>query len=250
MYRSGAQPATWREYRGDKPPVAALIVMETQTISTSPNQSELAPGINYFFAVLPDDVARSDIAGVGERFRKSHRVSGSPVGIDNLHLSLCPMGKPERLRQSLESALLAAAGEVRAKGFVAAFDSAMRFSARDDGQFPFVLCADTATTDSALQLRKAIAEAQSSVGLHVSGVSSFLPHITLLRGHAVDTIEESITSIHWHVGEFVLIRSFFGQSKHEVIGRWPLAIEPEPEMPDLLAEMASMPELPGLPDEE
>lgn len=199
--------------------------------------------------MLPDDVVRSEIAGVGERFRKSYRIGGSPVGIDSLHLSLCPMGKPERLRQPLENALLAAAGEVRAKGFVAALDSAMRFSARD-GQFPFVLCADTATTESALQLRKAIAAAQSRVGLQVSGVSSFLPHVTLLQGYAVDAIEESIASIHWQVREFVLIRSFFGQSKHEVIGRWPLAIEPEPEMPDLLAEMASMPELPGLPDEE
>jgi RNA 2',3'-cyclic 3'-phosphodiesterase len=125
----------------------------------------------------------------------------------------------------------------------------MRFSAKD-GQFPFVLCADTATTESALQLRKAIAAAQSCVGLQVSGVSSFLPHVTLLKGNAVDAIEESITSIHWHVHEFVLIRSFFGQSRHEVIGRWPLAIEPKPEMHDLLAEMASMPELPGRPDEE
>ena len=186
---------------------------------------------------------------MGERFRKSHRVSGSLVGIDNLHLSLCPMGKPERLRQSLEGALLAAAGEVRAMGFVAILDSAMRFSAKD-GQFPFVLCADTATTESALQLRKAIAAAQARVGLQVSGVSSFLPHVTLLHGHAVDSIEESIASIHWHVREFVLIRSFFGQSKYEVIGRWPLALKPELEVQDLLAEMASMPELPDLPDEE
>jgi len=198
---------------------------------------------------LPDDLARSEIVGVGERFRKSHRVSGSLVGIDNLHLSLCPMGKPERLRQSLEGALLAAAGEVRAMGFVAILDSAMRFSAKD-GQFPFVLCADTATTESALQLRKAIAAAQARVGLQVSGVSSFLPHVTLLHGHAVDSIEESIASIHWHVREFVLIRSFFGQSKYEVIGRWPLALKPELEVQDLLAEMASMPELPDLPDEE
>jgi 2''-5'' RNA ligase len=223
--------------------------METQPISTSPPRTELAPGINYFFAVLPDDVARSEIASVGERFRKSHRIGGSLIGIESLHLSLCPMGKPERLRQPLESALLAAAGEVRAKGFVAALDSAMRFSARD-GRFPFVLCADTATTESALQLRKVIAAAQSRVGLQVSGVSSFLPHVTLLQGHAVDSIEESITPIQWQVHEFVLIRSFFGQSRHEVIGRWSLAIEPKPEVHDLLAELAGMPELPGLPDEE
>jgi 2'-5' RNA ligase len=237
------------EYRGHNRRFVTVLAGEAQAIPTSSNQPELAPGINYFFALLPDDRARSEIVCVGERFRKSHRVSGSPVGIDSLQLSLCPMGKPERLRQPVESALLAAAGEVQGNGFIATLDSAMRFSAKD-GQFPFVLCTDTSTTESALKLRKVIAEAQSRVGLQVSGVSSFLPHVSLLQGHAVDTIEESITSIHWHVHEFVLIRSFFGQSKYEVIGRWPLAIEPEPEVQDMLAEMANMPELPELPDDE
>jgi RNA 2',3'-cyclic 3'-phosphodiesterase len=153
------------------------------------------------------------------------------------------MGKPERLRQPLEEALLAAAGDVRAQGFMAALDSAMRFSARD-GQFPFVLCADAATTEAALALRKAIAAAQARVGLQVSGVSSFLPHVTMLHGHAVDAIEESITTIHWWVSEFALIRSFFGESRYEVIGRWPLAAPPVPEPVDMLAEMASLPDLP------
>ncbi|WP_240046252.1 2'-5' RNA ligase family protein [Rhodanobacter glycinis] len=223
--------------------------METQAIPIPPNQPELAPGISYFFAVLPDDRAKSEIAGAGERFRKSHRVSGSSVGVDSLHLSLCPMGKPERLRQPLESALLAAAAEVVAESFDATLDSAMRFSARD-GQFPFVLCTDAATTAAALDLRKAIAAALLRVGLQVSGVSSFLPHVTLLQGHAVDAIEESITPIQWHVHEFVLIRSFFGQSRYEVIGCWPLTLQAEPEVHDLLEEMARMPDLPDLPVED
>lgn len=223
--------------------------METQAITIPVNQPDLAPGINYFFAVLPDDHARSEIFGVGERFRKSHRVSGSPVAIDGLHMALCPMGKPERLRQPVEAALLAAATEVAAGSFIVALDSAMRFSARD-GQFPFVLCTDTTTTAAALNLRKAIAAAQLREGLQVSGVSSFLPHVTLLHGHAVDAIEESISPIRWRTDEFVLIRSFFGQSMYEVIGRWPLAREAAPEVHDMLEEMARMPDFPDLPADE
>jgi RNA 2',3'-cyclic 3'-phosphodiesterase len=193
--------------------------------------------------VLPDDRARSEIAGVGERFRKSHRVSGTPVAVDDLHLSLCPMGNPERLRQPLESTLLAAAAAVVADSFEATLDSAMRFSARG-GQFPFVLCTDAATTEAMLNLRKAIAVEQLRAGLKVSGVSSFLPHVTLLRGHAVDAIEESIAPVRWHVHEFVLIRSFFGQCRYEAIGRWPLTARAKPETLDLLEEMANMPDLP------
>lgn len=229
--------------------VVIVTVMETTTISSPSTTGELAAGINYFFAVLPDDRTRAEIAGVAERFRKAHRVSGSPIGIDGLHLSVCPVGKPERLRQPLETALLTAAATVRVTGFAVTLESAMRLSARD-GQFPFALCADSSTTASALELRKAIAAAQLQVGLRVSGVSSFMPHVTVQHGHLIDAIEESITPIHWQVSEFVLIRSFFGQSRNEVIGRWPLAQEPVPVAYDMLEEMANMPDLPADPSDE
>ena len=98
-------------------------------------------------------------------------------------------------------------------------------------------------------LRKSIADAQRKAGLQVGGVSSFHPHVALQFGPMIDAIEESITPIQWHAREFVLLRSFFGQSRHEVIGRWPLASEPEPEVMDMLAELANMPELPDLPDQ-
>lgn len=181
--------------------------------------------------MLPDERARAEIAGVEERFRKSHRVSGSTVGAERLHLTLSPMGKPERLRQPLESALVAAAGQVRAKAFEVTLDSAVRFSASDN-RFPFVLCADAETIEPALALRKAIAAAQLHQGLHVSGVSSFLPHVTLMYGHAIDAIQEAIPPIRWMANEFVLVRSFFGQSRHELVGQWPLeprcGIKPAP----------------------
>ncbi|WP_254063305.1 2'-5' RNA ligase family protein [Rhodanobacter sp. L36] len=197
-----------------------------RVISSSAPHRTLTDGINYFFALLPDEKARAEIASVEERFRKAHRVSGTAVGAERFHLTLSPMGKPERIRQPLERALVAAAEQVRGKAFDVTLDSAMRFSAKDN-RFPFVLCADAASTVSALVLRKAIAEAQLREGLHVSGASSFLPHVTLMYGHAIDAIQESITPIRWTANEFVLVRSFFGRSRHELVGQWAL----EPSMP-------------------
>lgn len=187
-----------------------------------PNR-RLLDGVNMFFAVLPDEEAKAEIIRIGERFVKSHRLGGSSVDIDRLHVTLTPIGKPDRLRQPLESALLAAAADVQLKEFRITLDSAMRFSnAGQDGRFPFVLCADTPTTETALKLRKALAEAQYAQGLFVAGVSSYLPHVTLLYGQGLEAIEQPIPPIHWMAREFVLIRSFFGQSRHEVMGRWPL----------------------------
>ncbi len=223
--------------------------MEVQAISTPSPPAELPAGIDYFFALRPDDQALSAIAEAAARFRKAQRVSGVPVPTASLHLALCPMGRTVLLRQPLEQALLAAGGEVRATGFVASLDTAMRCIG-EGGQFPFVLCADHVTTQAASALRKAISEAQRRVGLHVGGVSSFHPHVALQFGPAIDAIEESITPVQWPVREFLLLRSFFGQSRHEVVGCWPLAKEPEPEVIDMLAELANLPDLPEIPGDE
>lgn len=132
-------------------------------------------------------------------------------------------------------------------GFEVTLDSMMRFTAKE-GQFPFVLCADSHSSAAALSLRKSIAAAQLCEGLQVSGVSIFTPHVTLLHGPMIEAITEAITPIHWQVREFVLMRSFFGQSIHEVIGCWPLQPPREPEVSDLLDELANMPELPEFHD--
>lgn len=198
---------------------------------------------------MPDAPARAAIATVGERLGRSRRINAPVVAAEDLHLELCPVGTPQRPQESLEATLRAAADEVSAQGFDATVDAAMRFSARD-GQFPFVLCTDHATTAAALILRRAIAAAQARRGLQVRGVSSFLPHVTLLHAAALEPIEESISPIRWRVSEFVLIRSFFGQSRFQVIGRWALSRPVESAPLNLLDELANMPELPDWSDDD
>lgn len=221
---------------------------EIPAITVPLTQSELAAGISYFYALLPDEDVRLAIASTGERFRKLHRASGTVIGAESLHLLICPMGRPERLRESLETALLDAGSAVRSAGFDITLDTAMRFTAKS-GQFPFVLCTDGHSIQSALELRKAVAAQQVRQGFQVSGVSSYLPHVVLLEGHAVEAIEDAIAPIVWKVRDFVLIRSFFGQSRHEVIGRWPLTREPESVAGDMLDELASMGDLPDFDDD-
>jgi 2'-5' RNA ligase len=210
-------------------PLEVQMALQSRTSSSSLHGHKPTEGTHFFFALKPDDKATIEIARVCERFRKSHRLIGSPVDAEEFHLTLADMGRPERLQQSLESALVAAAESVSAKSFEVSLDSAVRLSAAKDGNFPFVLCADNTSSAWTMKLRVAIAEAQRRFGLQVLGVSNYLPHVTLLRGNAIDTVAESMPPIRWNAHEFVLIRSFFGQSRHEVIGRWPLANDhPEP----------------------
>jgi len=195
--------------------------MGSHISSMSSPGNGLAGGTNFFFAVLPDERARAEIVLAGERIRDLMHLRKVPVEADRLHLMLCPPGKLDKPRLPLESALLAAASEVHVREFEFALDSVMRLSARD-GQYPLVMCADDACAASVLKLRKAIAEAQHRVGMLVPAVSIYLPHVVLLHGPAIDAIHESMPPISWTVREFVLIRSFFGQSRNEVVRRWAL----------------------------
>jgi len=196
------------------------MALESHTSSNSLHGHKLAVGTHFFFALKPDDKAAAEIARIGERFRKTHRLIGSTIDPDDFHLTLVDVGRPERLRQSVDSALVAAAEAIRINSFEISLDSAVRLSASKDGNFPFVFCADNTSAGSAMKLRMAIAEAQREVGLQ---------HVTLLRGNAIDAVEESMPPIRWNADEFVLIRSFFGRSKHEIVGRWPLVGDrPEP----------------------
>ena len=215
--------------------------MELRVNQSSPQTRPSTHGTHFFFALLPDDRTRAQITMAGERFRKSHRLYGTPIDPDDLHLTLCDVGKPERLRQPLETALRAAADEVVMPCLELELDSALRLSASSDGSYPFVLGFDARSTDAALALRRAIADAQRRHGLHVHGVSSYLPHVTVLRSHGLTAIEETLVPISWTAREFVLMRSFFGKSQLEVIGRWPLRAAPAPERFDLF-------DLPDLPD--
>jgi 2'-5' RNA ligase len=207
--------------------------MELPVSPSLPQRRPSTEGTHFFFALLPDDTTRAQIALAGERFRKSHRLSGTPIDPDDLHVKLCDAGKPERLRQPLESALLAAASEVSIQCFELALDSALRLSEAPDGSYPFVLGVDTRSTEAALALRRVIADAQRRQGLQVHGISSYLPHVTLMRSHGLNGIQETLVPISWTAREFVLMRSFFGQSRLEVIGRWPLRAAPAPERFDL-----------------
>jgi 2'-5' RNA ligase len=200
------------------------MALESRTNPISLHTRKPGDGTHFFFALKPDEKARVEIAQVRERFLKTHRLIGAAVDSDDFHLTLVDMGRPERLKQPLEDALFAAAEAVHINGFEVSLDSAMRLSAARDGNFPFVLCADNMSAASALALRRAIAEAQQRHGLQVLGISNYLPHITLLRGGVMDSIQMQIPPISWSPHEFVLIRSFFGQSRHEVIGRWPLLV--------------------------
>jgi 2'-5' RNA ligase len=224
-------------------------VIATESVMTTATQlAGIAPGIGYFFALLPDETTRLELSLITQRLRRAHRLEGMLSAPGDMHLELCPIGRLENPYQPMEPTLLAAGAAVRAHAFALTLDSVMRLSPAD-GRYPYVLAANDASAAAMLGLRLAIARAQVDAGLVLGGVTSFLPHIPLLRGPLADAAEGPIGGVTWQVREFALIRRFFGQLRHEVAATWPL--EPAPAVIPLTLEeeLASLPDFP-MPDED
>jgi 2'-5' RNA ligase len=217
-------------------------------MTTITHPAGITPGIGYFFALLPDEATRLELSLIAQRLRRAHRLDGALTAPGDMYLQLCPIGRLENPYQPMEPTLLAAGAAVRAHAFALTLDSVMRLSPVD-GRHPYVLAADDASAAAVLDLRLAIARAQVDAGLALGGVTSFLPHIPLLRGPLADAAEGPVGGVTWQVREFALIRRFFGQLRHEVAAVWPL--EPAPVVAPLTLEeeLASLPDFP-MPDED
>jgi 2'-5' RNA ligase len=94
----------------------------------------------------------------------------------------------------------------------------MNFSRSDP---PLWVLTGGAGADGFGALRQALVTAMAGAGLRKQIKTSFTPHMTLSYS-GPDGDEQTVDPIGWTVSELVLIHSLIGQSKHVVLGRWPL----------------------------
>jgi RNA 2',3'-cyclic 3'-phosphodiesterase len=179
--------------------------------------SEAHAAINLFFALLPEAEIVPPISQLGETVCGAHRFRGKPVWPDRLHLTLLPVGNPHWDLEKLVRRASIAAARVRAAPFEIALDITESFSVRD--RYPFVLGSGEGL-QKFTALQKHLAYELACEGFE--GARGSAPHMTLMwADHGVD--EYPIAPIRWTVRDFVLVRSYVGQSRHEYAGRWPLS---------------------------
>jgi 2'-5' RNA ligase len=167
-----------------------------------------------FFALLPDEDATRNIAQLVEDFRQAHGLTGV---LRPLHVTLCDITVRANMQKTIDVASRAAAS-VTAAPFRIAFNRATRFGS-GKGERPFVLMGDDGVTGAA-RFRQTL-----SLELRMADLgkwaASFTPHLTLLYDKVLPD-DQDIAPIAWTAQEFVLLRSVVGQTRHEVLGRWPL----------------------------
>ncbi|HEF5783727.1 2'-5' RNA ligase [Burkholderia multivorans] len=179
-----------------------------------------APRVHHrlFFAVQPDPHTAARIADAARRLSPDATGTGHWVDTARLHVTLHSLGEFMHVPPDVIARTRDAAQRVRAEPFDVSFDRIVSFSGRTDDR-PWVLTASHVSHEL-IDLQRQLVEALKRTGFRPPR-TSFTPHVTL-RYDRSRRAPHTIEPIAWTVSEFVLIDSWLGKTRHDVIGRWPL----------------------------
>lgn len=178
---------------------------------------EEKPSERLFFAVMPDADAAAAIGELGRGLAGQQNLHGKRLASERLHVTLHHLGDYAGLPPSLLARARAAAERLRMEAFDVRFDRIGTFGG-GRRQMPCVLRGEEGVK-GLFQLQRTLARRMAEQG--ITGDTRFTPHLTLLYTDATLPLQR-IEPVQWRVREFVLIRSFLGQTRYQFEGRWPL----------------------------
>ncbi len=182
--------------------------------------ADVAPTDRLLFAIFPSAEAAAQADGVAQSLRQALGLAGRPLAVDRLHVTLHHLGDYVGLPNGVVEAARQAAAAVTAAPFEVVFDRAASFASRPGGN-PFVLQGEPGGLAELSAFRRDLGEALARVGLGRWAKPQFTPHMTLLYD---DKVVEArpVEPVRWTVGEFVLVHSLLGKTRHIPLARRPL----------------------------
>jgi 2'-5' RNA ligase len=167
-----------------------------------------------YFAILPTADAAARIGQAGEQLRSEHGLAGR-LRTGNFHISVAGVGAVASVPPSQLQAVMEAASSVALPAFPVVLDRALTFT----GSFPLVLQASQGL-DAVPALGRALQAAVAKV-LKLRLELSSAPHLTVLYSNKA-LAARPIEPVRWAVADFVLVRNHPGESRLDILGRFPL----------------------------
>ncbi|HEX3954708.1 MAG TPA: 2'-5' RNA ligase family protein [Stellaceae bacterium] len=152
----------------------------------------------------------------------SGELRGRRVERDRLHISLNFVGEYFALPEAPLAAVREAVSTLKVPSFVVSLNAVTSFE--NNGRKPRVFVGDDGVC-GVLMLHRTIHEALTKAGLQQGTERRITPHLTLSRED--DKLpDDGVDPVSWRVREFRLIHSRQGQSRHNVLGSWPILSMP------------------------
>lgn len=177
------------------------------------------PGHNLFFALQPDEATAERFARVVTQEHETRGLKPRLRPSRIFHVTLHFFGRfPDRPDPQLVKLAMQAAAEVDWPAFDLCFDRFESWGHENAKKFPFVLTGGQGL-EPVRELQAELARRLVAQGLQVQG--EFNPHLTLRYDKRRAPAWE-LDLPGWVASEFVLIDSPQGETRHDVIARWPL----------------------------
>lgn len=193
------------------------MISASEALHTSHNAF---PAHNLFFAVMVPSTDSAEFAGCFQGFQKDYPFRGKPIEADRLHLSVYSVFTGEDLSCGKVKAAIRAGDSIRFAPFAVTFDEALTYRNRR-AAMPFVLTAQVGS-EAVNGLRFQIGNAYSIM----RGGTSYKhrpisPHVTLVWDSIV-VPKQPIKPVSMIVQELALVHSHIGESRYDIVRRWPL----------------------------
>lgn len=177
------------------------------------------PTDRLFFALRPD----AQTAGlIMQRLATLHQalgLKGRPLKAEHLHITLHQVGDFPAFPAEVVRRLLEAGQALHAPSVPICLDAVLSFGRQNRRNNPLVLLAG-----EPLEPLRAF---HRSLGVHLQAAGlerargKFTPHLTLLYDDTLIELQ-AMEPLHWTANESLLVDHLIGQTRHVVLGRWPL----------------------------
>ncbi|WDJ99474.1 RNA 2',3'-cyclic phosphodiesterase [Xanthomonas campestris pv. incanae] len=199
--------------------------MQQQFLYLSSAEAQLSLGLGeektterLFFAVMTDAATATHAAQIGSALLQAGLVEGKPLAPERLHVTLHHLGDyAGGLPPSLVARASQAAERVAQHPFEVEFDRVGTFGGRRS-KLPCVLRGEEQVR-GLYDLQGALGRQLAHVG--IAGDAQYTPHMTLLYCNQ-SLPQRRCDLLRWTVTDFALVRSFLGQSRYQIEGRWSL----------------------------
>lgn len=190
--------------------------------SSFPGFEEAKPTDRLFLALFPPPAIALEIAELAARIRASHGLRGRPLEAARFHITLNHLGDyagvpPGVVRQASAAAAETAAA---AQSFAVSFDRAESFASMPRNR-PLVLRGGEGLS-ALMAFHQSLGMALRKANLGQWAKPGYTPHVTLLYDDSL-LGATPVPPVTWTAGEFVLVHSLLGETRHVHLARWPLS---------------------------
>ena len=178
------------------------------------------PRHHLFFAIMVPPLAATQIATCFDNLRMRYPFSSVPISQDRLHLSLTAVFAGNNLPDRVIRISEITGSAIRFVEFDITLERALTYQNRQVKK-PFVITTRNGSStinQLVLQIRRTLSILSGNRNHQHRPVS---PHVTLVWDRVV-VPEHPIEPVTLPVQEIALVHSHVGQSRYDILGRWPL----------------------------